>query len=810
MIPEKIGRYEVKGPLGRGGMATVYQAYDPHFEREVAIKVLPREFMHEPEFLARFKREAKTIAALEHPAIVPVYDYGEDNGQPFLVMRNMLGGSLSDRLAQGAIQPTEAAKILGRIGSALDRAHQQGIVHRDLKPSNILFDQYGDAFLADFGIVRVSSESALTASGSLVGTPAYMSPEQVYGDKELDGRSDIYALGIIVYQMLTGKPPYEADTAAKLMMKHVLDPVPHLIDQRPDLPPQFDFVLSKALAKDREERYPSATEFSTAIVSVTERAERPSMPDVDLSALSPVEPAILTEKESPTVKPTPRPTPASEPQIPPPNVPPPSAASTPIQPPQSDTSGSGIPKWIWGIVALIVFICIAFGAIGLVFVNSLTDEENNTPVALDGSVTDEANVVAPTEASTEVPTVAPTATDPSEALTRESAIAARETAVAEANTTETPASTVDDAEATRESLVATRNALANESATATPVTNIEISPPRIPGRITTLYGPENGEIVHDDDEFLESGNLDLNVADFVASATVGNPYNANDGTWDFGIIFRQIEPDDEMRLVTRSNGDWSLNDRRGEDNILTSGTAVNDLSLNANQTNQFTLITQGDRGFFFLNGTFQDVLDLSTRPESGDIGLATGFYVGSELPGRATTYDDFTVWPLDPEAGPFNNQLDHIDDGLIKIRHADVDFGNFIADTTFVNPYSTSLSGWDFGFAFRDTGTDAELWIVVTSEGDWYLYDRQDGDETAVGQGVVDNLDISDTGENRLTLIAQDDTGYLLVNDVLAAELNLSSHPGTGDIGVMTAYFDGDEVEGEATRYENFTIWPLP
>ncbi|HUM72123.1 MAG TPA: serine/threonine-protein kinase, partial [Chloroflexota bacterium] len=216
MIPEKINRYEIKRELGRGGMASVYEAYDPQFQRPVAVKLLPREFLHDPEFRARFTREARTIAALEHPAIVPVYDFGEEDGQPFLVMRLMTGGSLTDRLANGPLPIDEAAEILKRIGSALDRAHSQGIIHRDLKPGNILFDHYGDAFLADFGIARIAAAgSQLTASGSLVGTPTYMSPEQVYGNKELDGRSDIYALGVILYQMLTGEIPFDADTPAR-------------------------------------------------------------------------------------------------------------------------------------------------------------------------------------------------------------------------------------------------------------------------------------------------------------------------------------------------------------------------------------------------------------------------------------------------------------------------------------------------------------------------------------------------------------------------------------------------------------------
>ena len=158
-VPLRINRYEVRRELGRGGMATVYLAYDPNVRREVAVKVLPRQFLHDPTFRARFAREAETIALLEHPAIVPIYDFGEDQGQPYLVMRYMPGGSLAGRLEQEPISAGETVTIIQRVCSALDRAHVQGIVHRDLKPANILFDRYGDAFLSDFGIVKKESET---------------------------------------------------------------------------------------------------------------------------------------------------------------------------------------------------------------------------------------------------------------------------------------------------------------------------------------------------------------------------------------------------------------------------------------------------------------------------------------------------------------------------------------------------------------------------------------------------------------------------------------------------------------------------
>lgn len=261
---KNISRYEVKRELGRGGMATVYLAYDPSFDREVAIKILPREFLHNPDFLERFQREVRTIAKLEHPAIVPVYDVGEHDGMPFLVMRFMPGGSLSDRIATRRFSLQETARMVERLAAALSYAHRKGVVHRDLKPDNILFNADDYAFISDFGIARFAeSQSTLTGSG-IIGTPAYMSPEQATGDV-LDQRSDVYGLGVIVYQMLTGEKPYKADTPMGVAIKHVTDPVPDILSVAPELPAGVSDVMKTVLAKDREQRYPSAVEFARAL-----------------------------------------------------------------------------------------------------------------------------------------------------------------------------------------------------------------------------------------------------------------------------------------------------------------------------------------------------------------------------------------------------------------------------------------------------------------------------------------------------------------------------------------------------------------
>lgn len=266
MTSEKIGRYEIRAELGRGGMATVYHGYDPRFEREVAVKVLPSELLHsDPQFKLRFEREAKIIAQLEHPSIVPVYDVGDENGQPYFVMRYMNGGSLAERIKKKVMSVEEAAKILGQIAPGLDEAHSKGIVHRDLKPSNILFDSKGTPYISDFGIAKLTQAQASSVTGSgIIGTPAYMAPEQAAGEA-VDGRSDIYALGIILFEMLTGRQPYEADTPMAVAIKHITEPVPRILEANPNLPPEVDDIIQKAMAKRKEDRFATAMELVDAL-----------------------------------------------------------------------------------------------------------------------------------------------------------------------------------------------------------------------------------------------------------------------------------------------------------------------------------------------------------------------------------------------------------------------------------------------------------------------------------------------------------------------------------------------------------------
>jgi serine/threonine protein kinase len=257
---KKIDRYKITGELGHGGMAVVYRGYDSRVGRDVAVKVMQGVSADNPELRKRFKREADSVASLEHPSIVPVYDFGYHNSMPYLVMRYMEGGTLLDRIRKRPLTLAESVTVMNRIGLGLDEAHKRGIIHRDLKPSNILFDKYDNAYLADFGIVKTRDDTAITAADTslMAGTPSYMSPEQIRGDRMLDGRADLYGLGTLLFEMLTQRRPFEADDTATLIYMHLSSPVPNIRDFNPALPEELDSFLMRALAKDPEERFPDA------------------------------------------------------------------------------------------------------------------------------------------------------------------------------------------------------------------------------------------------------------------------------------------------------------------------------------------------------------------------------------------------------------------------------------------------------------------------------------------------------------------------------------------------------------------------
>ena len=271
MIGKELGRYLITEAMGEGGMATVYKAYDKRLDREVAIKVILPGFTHSEEFLKRFDREAKVVAQLTHPNIVSVIDYGTEKDIPYIVMEFVSGGSLKDLLGK-PIPWHEAARRLAPVARALEYAHNEDVIHRDIKPANILVTKSGDFMLSDFGIAKTLGAdelTKLTRTGVGIGTPAYMAPEQGMG-KDIDQRVDIYSLGIVFYEMVTGRTPYQADTPIAIMMKHINEPLPRPREFTKGLPEQVERILYKALSKNPEQRYQTMGEFAQALESLTQ------------------------------------------------------------------------------------------------------------------------------------------------------------------------------------------------------------------------------------------------------------------------------------------------------------------------------------------------------------------------------------------------------------------------------------------------------------------------------------------------------------------------------------------------------------
>lgn len=286
-IGETVGAYRIVAQLGQGGMATVYKAYHAALDRYVAIKVLHPAFLEDDNFLARFQREARLVARLEHPNIVPVYDFADHNGQPYLVMKYIEGETLKAHMSRGPLASDEVLHIVESIGAGLAYAHQQGILHRDIKPSNVILANDGSIYLADFGLARIAQGGGATlTSDMLIGTPQYIAPEQAVGKKDLDERTDIYSLGVMLYEIAVGRVPYTADTPFAIIHDHIYSPLPLPRELNPNVPESVERVLLKALAKDREDRYASVDALVTAFKTAWQDS---GIPDQDVTLALPKE-----------------------------------------------------------------------------------------------------------------------------------------------------------------------------------------------------------------------------------------------------------------------------------------------------------------------------------------------------------------------------------------------------------------------------------------------------------------------------------------------------------------------------------------
>src|SRR5512143_3485523 len=267
---QTLGKYQLVDRLGRGGMADVYKGYQPGLDRYVAVKVMHPHLAEDTNFITRFRREAKSVAELRHPYIVQVFDFDTQGENYYMVMEYIEGGQTLKQVLQKLAERAErlpieqTLDIVAKLADALAYAHNLGMIHRDIKPANVLLASLDRPVLSDFGIARLMNESGLTVSGMLIGTPAYMSPEQGRGER-IDARSDIYSLGIVLYEMLTGQPPYDADTPYAIILKHINDPLtpPHVLTS--PMPEAVERIVLKCLAKDAVDRFATMAELREAL-----------------------------------------------------------------------------------------------------------------------------------------------------------------------------------------------------------------------------------------------------------------------------------------------------------------------------------------------------------------------------------------------------------------------------------------------------------------------------------------------------------------------------------------------------------------
>jgi serine/threonine-protein kinase len=270
-IGDEYAGYRLVSLIGHGGMSIVYKAEHIKLERTVALKLLSPQLSEDEDFRERFQRESKVAAALEHPNIIPIYEAGDENGVFYIAMRYVDGADLKTRLKQdGPLDAAQVASLVSQVAAALEAAHEKGLIHRDVKPANILIavgagvEGSDHAYLSDFGVAKNTAAAGFTKTGLFVGTADYASPEQIEG-RELDGRADVYSLGCVTYEALTATPTYEKDSEVAMMYAHLLEPPPKLTEKRPDLSPEVDEVIAKAVAKSKEDRYARPTDFAVAL-----------------------------------------------------------------------------------------------------------------------------------------------------------------------------------------------------------------------------------------------------------------------------------------------------------------------------------------------------------------------------------------------------------------------------------------------------------------------------------------------------------------------------------------------------------------
>ncbi len=466
-----FGQYKLDNIIGRGGMAVVYRARQTNLERDVAIKIISAQALGKINLVARFKREADLIARLEHPHILPIYDYGEQEDYLYLVVRLMDGGSLDQRIQGHPLPLEDIDRLTNQIAGALDYAHSHEVVHRDLKPNNILLDTFGNAYLMDFGIAKILSATHLTSTSTLMGTPAYMAPEQ-WRMETVDHRADIYSMGVILYEMVTGQVPFDAPTPHQLMYAHLNMETPRPSQQMPGLLPSIDAIILKATAKAPADRYQSAKAMSEALSQAIKHQDVDVRGDLTPLTLRPIPKSELhsptTENEGSLLTQQPIGTPGA-------NLPP--TATYPLGPAEttSDKQRNWLPFAAGGVTIVLVIIILVV----VLSPGSSDDKEPNVAVA---------NQPTATVTSSQTPT-STTTVDASATFTSSPS----STSSATLTVTTTPTETVADTATTTPSstptaspsLTRTVTITASATATATPSITPSLTATRTPTALPT-------------------------------------------------------------------------------------------------------------------------------------------------------------------------------------------------------------------------------------------------------------------------------------------------------------------------------------
>jgi serine/threonine protein kinase len=818
LIGKQIGQYKIESQIGQGGMATVYKAYQPSINRHVAIKILPGQYAQDPNFVKRFEHEAKAIAALEHPHILPIFDFGTQDGLTYMAMRYVETGTLSNLMGR-PLSYERIVRLIGPVARALDYAHKQGVVHRDIKPSNILIDKNGEPLLTDFGIAKMVQGSGgatqLTGTGMVLGTPAYMSPEQAKGTS-LDGRSDIYSLGVVLYELLTGQQPYQAETPLAVVFKHVSEPLPPPRTVNPNVPEPLERVVIKAMAKDPAQRYQTAGEMENGLQA--------ALREIETSQRTVSTPALPTPPQGvPTSPPTS----------------PPSLPTTPGPSPSKSRRKMGL--WLGAGAAVLCLGGCGLLALGMYSAGDITATPTRVAAA---TPTRKPVSIGVEKTATPTPTVESTATP--------------EPTAAAATDTSTPESTAADNQTAYPDNLPSGDILFQEK-----FDNNRNDWPT--GKQEDEYGISNSEFVDGRYQMSQKAKQGvftwntLNETDFddFAFSMEATPIKYNK-VFAYGMTFREdadfgdlyvfeIDTDGYYSVSLRKDGEWETLEKWAEL-----------AAINKEGPNELMVKTAGPVLRFYVNGTEAASL-YNDSLSGGSIGLALDMFEAgdeataefdnvvvralsaeeqTELEGLASslgpqdetpqvevpglslldefffedTFDsDASGWATGKFKDDYSENEVKIADGKYSLTVKDKDqafvskvlpnreFSNFILEVE-ATPRDTG-TGYSYGVSFREEG-DVFYAFEIGNDGQFAVL-FFDGEEwkRLKDWSTSEAIKVADT--NKISIIAQDKSLTFLVNDELLTTLSDGSSP-SGKIGLVIAMFE--KGASAAVDFDNLSI----